>query len=149
MFRDRGWIACLFLAIRCGNERRRENLAYPHSMATLLSKRQERSFKEKSNERARFRTTEKREKKREPLSWHPVQRVQNDAEAGRGESLRTAPRYGGGVAWVWWEEGAASSGRTGLAGPVPRSNGVGVQCLSLSLLIRASFSAVGRGDRKE
>lgn len=65
-----------------------------------------------------------REREREPLSWHPAQRVQNDAEAGRGESSRTAPRRGGGgsaglvvgrggsIEWEDW-------------GPVPRRAKVG------------------------
>lgn len=64
------------------------------------------------------------EREREPLSWHPAQRVQNDAEAGRGESSRTAPRRSGGgsaglvvggggsIEWEDW-------------GPVPRRAKVG------------------------
>lgn len=44
----------------------------------------------------RFRRNREKEREREPLSWHPAQRVQNDAEAGRGEPSRTAPRRGGG-----------------------------------------------------
>lgn len=86
---------------------------------------------------------EKREKKREPLSWNPMQRVQNDAEAGRGETPRTARRYDGGRARVWWGRGTASSGRTGPAGPVPRSSEVGTSRFP-SLSLSPSVSC-GRG----
>ena len=79
-----------------------------------------------------------------------MHRVQNDAEAGRGESSRTAWRCDGGVARVWWEEGAASSGRTGPAGPVPRRSQVGVLRLSSSLRHSRPLSPLwDRGDTGE
>ena len=96
----------------------------------------------------RFRRNREKEREREPLSWHPAQRVQNDAEAGRGEPSRTAPRRGGGgsagpvvggggsIEWEDWARGPR------------RARGGGARSVLLPLA-PWPFSPAAGGERDE
>lgn len=94
-----------------------------------------------------WRGEERREKKREPLSWHPVQRVQKDAEAGRGEPGRTARRSGGGAARAWWGRGPHRVGGLGPRAPFRRAAWWGLRGLSCSFSLCLSVAGAKGGAK--